>query len=289
MYFKRRYRIAVWMVSGSVGLSIILTPLLLGLYTPQGPYLIPLSQKVNNTIALGLVTTLIFPAVVEFNNYKWGRQVDRNVPRLLRDLAEAVRSAVTLPRALEEASQRDYGPLSKELEHAMSTFILGAGWEEALTSFAQRLKRPSALRLSTILIEAHQTGGKVVEVLDASVDLFSSLDEYREEQYTSMRPYMMTVYMATIIFLIIAYVVLHQFLTPLCTASAGATVEESGLLQNVLDINYYTSILFWASVIESVFGGLIAGKIGDRNLSAGLRHSVILTIVTLVFFNIPGI
>ena len=289
MYFKQKYRIAVWAVSGSVGLSIMLIPILLGLYTPQGPYLIPLSQKVNNTMALGLVIAFSFPAIVEFNNYRWGRQVERNIPRLLRDVTEAVRSGVTLPRALEEASQRDYGPLSEELEHAISMFILGASWEDSLMSLAQRLRRPSALRLSTILIEAHQTGGKMIEVLDTSVNLFSSLDEYREEQYSNMRPYMMTIYMATIIFLVIAYVVLHQFLAPLSSASASATVKEAGLLVGVLDINYYTSILFWASIIESIFGGLIAGKIGDRTLSAGLRHSVILCIVTILFFNISSV
>ena len=289
MYFKKKYRIALWTVSCSVGLFIMSIPIIIGLYTPQDPYLIPLSQKVNNTMALGLVIALTFPAIVEFNNYGWGRQVDRNIPGLLRDITEAVRSGITLPRALEEASQRDYGPLSKELENAISMFILGASWEDSLMSLAQRLRRPSALRLFTILIEAHQTGGKMTEVLDTSVNLFSSLDEFKEEQYNNMRPYMMTIYMATIIFLIIAYVVLHQFLTPLYAASAGAATEESGLLQGVLDINYYTSILFWASIIESIFGGLIAGKIGDRVLSAGLRHSVILIIVTLVFFNIPGI
>ncbi|MFB0522947.1 MAG: type II secretion system F family protein [Candidatus Bathyarchaeia archaeon] len=289
MYFKQKYRIAVWAVSGSIGLSIMLIPILLGLYTPQGPYLIPLSQKVNNTMAFGLLIAFTFPAIVEFNNYRWSRQVERNIPKLLRDVAEAVRSGVTLPRALEEASQRDYGPLSKELEHAISMFILGASWEDSLMSLAHHLRRPSALRLSTILIEAHQTGGKMIEVLETSVDLFTSLDEYREEQYSNMRPYMMTIYMATIIFLIIAYVVLHQFLTPLYAASASATVKESGLLAGVLDINYYTSILFWASIIESIFGGLIAGKIGDRTLSAGLRHSVILTVLTLVFFNILSV
>jgi flagellar protein FlaJ len=289
MYFKQKYRKAVWAVSASVGLSIMLIPILLGLYTPQGPYLIPLSQKVNNTMALGLVIAFSFPAIVEFNNYKWGRQVDRNIPRFLRDVTEAVRSGVTLPRALEEASQRDYGPLSEELEHAISMFILGASWEDSLMSLAQRLRRPSALRLSTILIEAHQTGGKMIEVLETSVNLFSSLDEYREEQNSNMRPYMMTIYMATIIFLVIAYVVLHQFLIPLADASSGAIVQEAGFLAGVLDINYYNSLLFWASIIESIFGGLIAGKIGDRTLSAGLRHSVILCIVTLFFFNISSV
>ncbi|NIO36989.1 hypothetical protein GTO27_04725, partial [Candidatus Bathyarchaeota archaeon] len=102
------------------------------------------------------------------------------------------RSGVTLPKALEEASKRDYGPLSKELEHCISMFILGASWEGSLMSLAHRLRRPSALRFSTILIEAHQTGGKMIEVLDTSVNLFSSLDEYKEEQYSNMKPYIMT-------------------------------------------------------------------------------------------------
>jgi len=292
MFFKRKLRIAVWGVSSCIGISIMLMPILLGLYVPEAPYLIPLSQKMNNTISLGLIIMFAFPAVVEFNNYRWGRSVDRNIPRFLRDITEAVRSGVTLPRALEEASQRDYGPISKELERTISMFILGTSWEESLMLLAQRLRQPNALRLSTILVEAHQGGGKMLDVLEASVSLFSSLGEYEEEQHTNMRPYVMTIYMATIIFLIIAQVVLSQFLAPLHETSAnptiGAAVQESGLLSNMLPIEYYTSILFWASIVESIFGGLVAGKIADRSLSAGLRHSVILTTATLVFFNISG-
>ncbi len=289
MYFERKYRIAVWAVSCSVGVLVMLTPFLFGLYLPQAPYIIPLSQKVNNAIALGFVIALAFPAVVEFNNYRWERQVDRNIPRLLRDITEAVRSGLTLPRTLEEATQRNYGPISRELEHAISMFILGASFEDSLMFLAKRLRRPSALRLSTILVEAYQTGGKLIEVLNTSVALFSSLEEYREEQHTNMRPYMLTIYMATLIFLVIAYVVLHQFLAPLYQATTSAAAKESTLLSGVLDINYYTSLLFWASIIESLFSGLIVGKIVDRTLSAGMRHSVILSIITLVFFNVPGI
>jgi len=277
------------MVSVVVGLIIMLIPVLAGLYIPESPYLIPLNQRVNNTLALGFVIAFAFPAVVESSNYRWGREIDRNIPRLLRDVAESVRSGVTLPRALEEASKRDYGPISKELEHTISMFILGTNWEDSLMSLAQRLRRPSALRFSTILIEAHQTGGKMIVVLDASVDLFSSLEGYREEQHNNMKPYMATIYMATIIFLIIAYIVLHQFLTPLSAATEETALAGSELLAGVLDINYYTSILFWASIVESIFGGLVAGKIGDGTLSAGMVHSVILTFITLGFFNILSI
>jgi len=154
---------------------------------------------------------------------------------------------------------------------------------------AERLKRPTALRLCTVLVEAHQTGGKLLEVLSTSVALFSSLEEYREEQYTNMRPYMMTVYMATLTFLVVAYILLHQFLAPLYASSAGVGAKGSGLLAGVLDINYYASLLFWASILESIFGGLVIGKIVDRNLPAGLQHSVILVVVTLAFFNVLGV
>lgn len=289
MYLERKYSIAVYAVSGGVALAIVLVLIVFGFYAPQGPYFIPLSQRVNNAIALAVLIALGFPAVVEFNNFRWKRAVDRNIPRLLRDVTESVRSGLTLPRALEEASQRDYGPISGELERAVSMFVLGARFEDSLMFLAERLKRPTALRLCTVLVEAHQTGGKLLEVLSTSVALFSSLEEYREEQYTNMRPYMMTVYMATLTFLVVAYILLHQFLAPLYMSSAGVGAKGSGLLAGVLDINYYASLLFWASILESIFGGLVIGKIVDRNLPAGLQHSVILVAVTLAFFNVSGV
>jgi flagellar protein FlaJ len=204
-------------------------------------------------------------------------------------LAEAVRSGVTLPRALEEASQRDYGPLSKELEKTMAKFIMGASWEEAIMTLYSSIKRPGVLRLCTILVEANQAGGRMVDVLDSSVDLFTSIEDYKEEQYTNMRPYLLTIYMSSAVFLIIAFVVLHEFLVPLFVATKSKGVKEAGVLANVLDINYYASILFWGSFVEAVFGGFIAGKIVDRSLLAGLRHSVILVVITLVFFNLGGV
>jgi len=289
VYFKRKLRMAVWAFSGVVGVLIMLLPFPLGLYMPQMPYLIPLSQRVNNVMVLGFLIMLGFPAAVEFFNFRWARQADRNIARLLRDVAEAVRSGVTLPRALEEASQRDYGPLSKELEKVMAKFIMGASWEESTMSLYGNVRRPAVLRLCTILVEANQAGGKIVDVLDSSVDLFTSLEEYKEEQYTNMRPYLLTIYMSSAIFLIIAFVVLHQFLIPLFGAAESKDVKEVGLLVSVLDINYYASILFWGSFIEAFFGGLIAGKIVDRSLLAGLRHSMILVVITLVFFNFGGV
>jgi flagellar protein FlaJ len=242
---------------------------------------------VNNIVAVGLIVSVSLPAIVEYNNYRWIRQVEGAIPRLLRDVAEAVRSGVMLPQAVEQAAQKGYGPLSKEFERVIGQFVLGASWREAVMSLTKRVKSASAMRLATILVEANQSGGRTSDVLDMSVELFSSLHQYKEEQLNNMKPYLYAIYASIVVFLIISVVVVTQFLAPL-SSSIETSMSMRGNSVTVLDINYYISILFWASIVEALFGGLIAGKIGDRVYLAGLRHSILLMIMSIVSFNLVG-
>ena len=286
MFFNKRLRLSVWVTSAAVGFLVAFLPLIAGLYVPVQPYLIPLTQEANNQIVLGMLIIITFPAIVEYSNYVWLKQVEASIPRLLRDISESIHSGVTLPKAVEAATAKGYGPLSKELEHVVGLFVLGNSWEDAVMSLTKRIKSPMVARFATILVEANESGGKISDVLDTSVDLFSNLEQYKEEQQNNMKPYIYTIYAAIMIFLVISLVVLTQFLGPLASsADIGAGV---GNAVSVLDINYYVSVLFWASVVESLFAGLIAGKIGDRQYLSGLRHSSVLLVATLLFFNILG-
>lgn len=286
MYFDRRARLLIWASSISVALVLYILFYLLGILRPTEIYLIPLEQRVNNSIALTLLVAILPPSIVEFNNIRWLRSVDRNIPLLLRDLAEAVRSGETLVRALEEAAKRDYGPVSMYLERAMVRLSLTSDLEASLRWMGEKLVRPSAMRMATILIEASESGGKIVDILEAAVSLFNQIAEYRDEREAQTRPYLLLAYMGSIVFLVISYVILSQFLAPLSTAAETPEMMGAPIIQNVLDISYYKAILFWASVMESIFGGLIAGKISGGRLTAGLIHSSILLAVTIAFFNV---
>lgn len=285
MYFNRRYKIAVYSISITLVIVLFVLILLQGVYVPSKPYFIPIDQKLNNALVLGLILALTPPAILEFNNSRWMHGVDKNIPRLLRDVTESVRSGVPFIAALEDASSRDYGPVSKPLESAMVKFNLTSDLEGALTGLGDRLIRPVAKRMSIILLEAYETGGRIIDVLNTSVNLFTSLHEYREERDTQMRPYILIVYLSSLVFLVISWVILIQFLAPLSQSQADPLVVQSGLLKNVLDIHYYKSILFWAAVMEALFGGIVAGKIRGGRISAGLIHSVLLLIITITFFN----
>jgi flagellar protein FlaJ len=288
VYFNRKDKIAVWAVSLTVGLVNFILIFLFGIYTPSEPYLIPISQKVNNVLVLGLLIAIASPAFVEFNNSRWLRGVENNIPRLLRDVTEAVTSGVPLVRALENASAGDYGPISKPLEAAMVKFNLISDFEWAIMWLGEELKRPAAKRMCSILIEAYESGGRVIDVLGSSMELFTTLAEYRREKATQMKPYLFIVYLGSLVFLTISCVVLVQFLGPLA-AAANPLEGQAVILQNVLDINYYKSILFWAAVIEALIGGLVAGKMSSGRIKSGLIHSVLLLLITITFFNSFGV
>jgi flagellar protein FlaJ len=286
VYFNRRYSIAVWAVSFSVFFALLSLLIIQRVYVPTSPYFIPIDQRLNNSIILGLIVALVFPVIVETNNIRWLRQVDENTPRLLMDVTEAVRSGMPLIQALEEASTRDYGPISQSLSKAMVKFKMTSDLESALRGLGDSLIQPVVRQMSTILLEAYQTGGRVIDVLSTSVDLFSNLAEYREERLSQTRPYIFVVYLGTLIFLVISWVILVQFLGPLHAAAVDPGLEQTGILRSLLDIKYYKAILFWAAVMESVFGGLVAGKIGSGRISAGLLHTVMLLSTTVAFFNV---
>ena len=133
-----------------------------GIYVPIGPYFIPLNQKLNNSLALGILILLVFPAIIEYNNNHWFRGIDVNTPVLLNDVTESVKSGIPLYRALEDATIRDYGPISKPLEQVVVKLHLGTDFKGALEWLGEELIRPSVKRMTTILIEANEAGGDII-------------------------------------------------------------------------------------------------------------------------------
>jgi len=202
---------------------------------------------------------------MEFNNSRVRRGIDLNTPRLLKDLTEAVKSGLPLFRALEEACSRDYGPISKPLESAMVKF---------------------RLTLCAILIGANQTGGDIVDVLITSTSMITDLIEFREDRYSQMKPYTFIVYFGTTIFVIISWLILVRFISPLAASMTDPLIAQSNVFTNILDVNFYKSILFWATMFEAIFGGLVAGKITEGRINSGLIHSAILVSITIIFFNL---
>ena len=199
------------------------------------------------------------------------------------DVTESIRSGMPMVRALEVATKRDFGPISSNLETALVSFNFTSDLDGSLRWFGESLIRPSGKRAATILMEAYKSGGRMMDVLDTSINMFTSLDEYREEKESMINPYILLVYASTFIFLFMGWVVIVQFLNPLAKTSVD-TPGIPNITGNMLSINYYKAIIFWAAVAEGLIGGLVTGKITNARLLSGLYHSVLLLVATYGFY-----
>ncbi len=63
--------------------------------------------------------------------------------------------------------------------------------------------------------------------------------------------------------------------------------QSTGMFSALADIEIdeLNRILFNMAVIQAVFGGLAAGKIGAGNYVAGIKHIVIMVVMAVIAFN----
>lgn len=261
------------------------------------PWILPRGSSASLTdtiLGLGIVFALIPVAYITYNNYRYMNSVERSIPRFMRDILENTNSGVILPRALIQATTQDYGPISHEIAVAMTKFSMGYDFRSSIFEACERLRHPYMLQVGQIIVEAYAAGGKMREVLESSVVLFNGLEQYDEQKQSELRPYTQLVYISVVIFLIIAYIIVSRFIGPLnnlpiAKSAGGLPVAASSFAVGLSKIPpvYFESIFFIAGVFESIFGGIVVGKIVNASASAGLRHSLVLLIITIVIFNAP--
>ncbi|NIR86793.1 type II secretion system F family protein [Candidatus Bathyarchaeota archaeon] len=251
-------RKAAWIVSSIIGAAILITACVTLQNTPL----------FDEYVLLAALITIFPSAVLDYVDYRWKRSADEHLPDFFRSLVQAQQTGVPLPQAVEETSKRSYGPLTVELKKMVTQMSWGMSFERALQHFGERVGTTLVGRAIPLVIEASRSGGRVEKVFAPTGKFIQSTLTMDKKRRTRTRPYVAIVYVAFFVFLftiIILFKALFVQSAELPTSgSAVLTPEEARRL------------FFHMSVIQAFFGGLVAGKMGDGTVGAGLKHSVIL-------------
>jgi len=236
-------------------------------------------------LIVGIMVGLFPPAAVDVIDSSWRAAVDKNIPKFLREVAEAGRSGLTLTRAIEISAQRKYGPLSKELERVATQLSWGISLEDSLKSFAERVDTTLGRRTAQLIAEVSRSGGDVQEVLESINKHINDLYMLERERNSSMRPYIAIIYVAAIIFLATDLLLIKTFFSEIAKLQeAQKEVSTGALLSISLDVPTLTRVLFHTAVVQGLFGGLVAGKMGEGTIGGGLKHSLILIVISFLAF-----
>jgi flagellar protein FlaJ len=240
--------------------------------------------KTDQLIFLALIIALFPPAIINYVDMRWRLSIDKNIPEFLRELSEAGRTGVTLTRALDLASKRRYGPLSSELEGIVIKLSWGGNFEDSLKKFAERIETKLAKRTSILLTEIHRSGGDIKDVLDTVSRHIRELQSIENERRSQLQTYVAIVYIAFFIFIFIDYILLQTFFAKIEALKESLSDAGGLFIMQELSFESIKTIMFHMSIMQGLFGGLIAGKMGEGALGAGLKHSLILIIIAFLMF-----
>lgn len=237
--------------------------------------------------SLLIVSILIagLPFVIgQYLMYKRVKEIEENLPDFLRDVAESNRAGMPLASALENATRGSYGTLSHEMKIVSSQISWGVPFEEALIKFSSRIKSKLVSQAITIIVESHRSGGNIADVLETVSTDIKTLKRIEHERKSKLKIYIISIYFIFLLFLGIIVTLTTTFVpaTPELNKAAGIF----GGVASPLSEGDYKNFFFHLCLIEAFFAGIIGGQMGEGNIIAGFKHSVVLILLTVIVFQI---
>ena len=229
------------------------------------------STALDNFVFFGLLTVISPIAILNYIDYRWRKAVDAHLPDLFRSIVQAQEIGMTLPKALEDAAERDYGPLTPELKKMTVQISWGASFEEALLAFGRRVGTVLTQRTVPMIIEASRSGGSVEKVFDPMGKFVQTTILLEKERKTQTRPYIAIIYVALFVFLFTIVILFQTFFTDVEGVALFSVPTSSPA-----DLK---RIFLHLTLVQGFFSGLVAGKMGEGSISAGLKHSLIMMLL----------
>jgi len=250
---------------------------------------------VTGTRSVGLVFSLlagIVPlALLQLKEVHRKESIDKFLPLFLLALVSSVRSGSNLIKALEQTANRNMGALTNELKNLRANISWGMPIEDALENFAQRAGTRTSRRVVILLEMAMRIGGDVATNLDMIHKHVTELANIEKERRSSLAPYTYTIYIAFAVFIGISVILSSQFFTEIEKVQVmlqGMEGSKDTMFSSLvdMDIEELNGVLFNMAIIEAIFGGLAAGKIGTGSFVAGIKHIVIMVVIAVIAFSL---
>jgi len=246
----------------------------------------------------GVIVVCFMVAVVplailwELEQYKV-RKMDQQIPEFLKRLASINESGLTIEKAIKSLIYSNLGVLKVEVKRIVSDLDWGAGLKEALIRFEHRINTLSIRRAITLTIRASDSAANIKDTLHIAASDAEISNTIKDERTTDMLIYLSIIYISFGVFLYVAFVLITTFLpamagASMATASAGGQVASAGFMSQSTanEVDTLTALLYQAVLIQGLFSGLVAGVMGEGSPYAGLKHTIIMMLVTYVAFSL---
>ena len=261
-----------------VGISLI--------FTNYGLASILTNTMVDDVIIISVLIAVVPLAILDFMEQKRVNSLEEALPNFFRDVAGMNDSGMTLPNAIANVAQGQYGALTPFIRRLNAEMSWSVPFVEALLRFGKRVGTPLAERAVDLIAKASKAGGDASEVLRAAANDSYEFFNLKQERRNNMLIYMVIVIISFLVFLFVIAILVSTFLTTMAEAGAKAATAgaaAAGFMGKV-DIAFYKRLFSHAAMIQGFFSGLVAGQMGEGSAVSGLKYSAIMLVIAWITF-----
>jgi len=221
--------------------------------------------------SLGLAVTLVFVSIPVYisDHMTAGRSSSLmdGITQFLRDLVEVRKSGLSPEKSIEALSTREYKGFSRHLQTISTKINWGYPLREIYQEFAAKVKNWIALVNIYLLIDTIEVGGGTEQSIESLAEFSESTKQLEAEKRAVLMPLLIVPYIGAAL-LTGTTVMFLGFFTG---SELGVSIPQMMLLKTLLT----------PLSLHSFTLGLVTGKIVSGRVSAGFKHSILLSLVSL--------
>jgi flagellar protein FlaJ len=282
--FTKTEKFRVSMISIIAGIGVITSSF----------YLAGTIQMLTRDIGIifGILAAVIPLTLLQLKEVQRREGVDRHLPLFLLSLVSSIQSGSNLIQAIQMVPERNMGNLGPLLKNLKANISWGMPISEAFENFTKKAGTRMAKRVVVLLEIAFKNGGNVAENLETIQKYVTELRNLEKERKSALQPYTYTIYISFAVFIAISVILSSQFFTQIESVKQLLVTTHITNSSNVfsalsgVDIDQIDSLLLNMAIIEAIFGGLAAGKIGSGSYVSGIKHVVVMIVIAVIAFNV---
>ena len=250
----RSYKPLIYSVP--IGIVIFILPLPIALYLKTG---------------IALVAIALPPAVSATRAANSKRAMERALPEFIRDVAEGRKTGLSPEKSIERLTNRPYGVLSGPVQKMGSQLSWGVSLSNVVNSFTSSVSSWITKIVGTLLVEVVDVGGGTVGSFSELADFTRTVNDLENDRRAALRPFVFITYIAGVMVIITTFIMIYMLAQPAQVGYAATTLDPHTI-----------DLLLTTAVFDTFVIGLVAGKMGEANVSDGFKHSVLLVVVSIL-------
>lgn len=222
------------------------------------------------------------------------KEIEEKFLEFVRALVGTVKSGISIPHAIRQTADKDYGALTPYTKKLSNQLEWGIPTRDALTIFSNDTGNSVIKRSISIVLEAERSGGGMEDVLESVTNSVVHVKKLKAERKASTYSQIVQGYIVFFVFIAIMLLLQIKLFPQLegMSASMAGGLSMVGGMGGMFEEGEKAnldSVFFGLVLIQGFFAGVMIGKFSEGTLKQGLLHSLVLmTLAALIVTTVKG-